>query len=191
MTSPPLQVSDFGGVGQNQSRPMASKNPIGGVQTPLLQPSYSLFSHLSGTLPESGEEEGPSRCSEEIGDERGDRSRMDSFSWLLHLALLDTCITHPNISDKYDNWHCRPIQIGRRWPFCQNIFKKSFVSIWNSQKCYQKLFSDIQNCRRRPFCQKLKHKIKFHMDLKWPEMPSKVNFGHPKWPIDLKWPEMG
>ena len=28
------------------------------------------------------------------------------------------------------------------------------------------------------------------MDLKWPEMPSKVNFGHPKWPIDLKWPEM-
>ena len=28
------------------------------------------------------------------------------------------------------------------------------------------------------------------MDLKWPEMPSKVNFGHPQWPIDLKWPEM-
>ena len=28
------------------------------------------------------------------------------------------------------------------------------------------------------------------MDLKWPEMPSKVNFGHPKWPINLKWPEM-
>ena len=28
------------------------------------------------------------------------------------------------------------------------------------------------------------------MDLKWPEMPSKVNFGHPIWPIDQKWPEM-
>ena len=28
------------------------------------------------------------------------------------------------------------------------------------------------------------------MDLKWPEMPSEVNFGHPKWPINLKWPEM-
>ena len=28
------------------------------------------------------------------------------------------------------------------------------------------------------------------MDLKWPEMPSKVNFGHPKWPIDQKWPEI-
>ena len=28
------------------------------------------------------------------------------------------------------------------------------------------------------------------MDLKWPEMLSKVNFGHPKWPINLKWPEM-
>ena len=28
------------------------------------------------------------------------------------------------------------------------------------------------------------------MDLKWPEMPLKVNFGHPKWRINLKWPEM-
>ena len=25
-------------------------------------------------------------------------------------------------------------------------------------------------------------KKKFSIDLKWPEMPSKVNFGHPKWP---------
>ena len=33
-------------------------------------------------------------------------------------------------------------------------------------------------------------KKKFCMNLKWPEMPSKVNFGHPKWPINLKWPEM-
>ena len=31
---------------------------------------------------------------------------------------------------------------------------------------------------------------KFRMDLKWPEMPSKVNFGHQKWAINLKWPEM-
>ena len=28
------------------------------------------------------------------------------------------------------------------------------------------------------------------MDLKWTEMSSKVNFGHPKWPINLKWPEL-
>ena len=28
------------------------------------------------------------------------------------------------------------------------------------------------------------------MDLKWPEMPSKVNFGHPKWQFDQKWLEM-
>ena len=32
--------------------------------------------------------------------------------------------------------------------------------------------------------------IEWPIDLKWPEMRSKVNFGHPKWPIDLKWPEM-
>ena len=30
----------------------------------------------------------------------------------------------------------------------------------------------------------------FVQNLKWPEMPSKVNFGHPIWPIDQKWPEM-
>ena len=36
---------------------------------------------------------------------------------------------------------------------------------------------------------KLKKK-KFRMNQKWPEMPSNVNFGHPKWPINLKWPEM-
>ena len=27
-----------------------------------------------------------------------------------------------------------------------------------------------------------KKKKKFCIDLKWPEMPSKVSFGHPKWP---------
>ena len=36
----------------------------------------------------------------------------------------------------------------------------------------------------------VKNKKKFRMDLKWPEIASKVNFGHPKWPINLKWPEM-
>ena len=41
---------------------------------------------------------------------------------------------------------------------------------------------DLQNGRRRPFCQKFKKIIKICMDLKWPEMPSKVIFGHPKWP---------
>ena len=40
------------------------------------------------------------------------------------------------------------------------------------------------------FVKNSKNKIKFRMDLKWPEMPSKVNFGHPKLPINLKCPEM-
>ena len=44
---------------------------------------------------------------------------------------------------------------------------------------------------QRPFCQKFKKIVKIRMDLKWPEMSSKVNFGHPKWPIDQKWPENG
>ena len=49
-----------------------------------------------------------------------------------------------------------------------------------------------KNGRRRPFCQKKKKKL--HM--KWPEMRSKVIFGHPKWPPaaflskKMKWPEI-
>ena len=66
---------------------MGSQNPSGGVQPPLLHSASSHFSHLSGLLPESGEEEGPSHCSEGNGDERGDRSRKDSFSGLLQSAL--------------------------------------------------------------------------------------------------------
>ena len=29
---------------------------------------------------------------------------------------------------------------------------------------------------------KISKKFKLRIDLKWPEMRSKVNFGHPKWP---------
>ena len=60
-------------------------------------------------------------------------------------------------------------------------------SIWNGQKCnvvllVWKWISDIQNGRRQPFWQKFPKKIKLRIDLKLPEMRSKVNFGHPKWP---------
>ena len=74
--------------------------------------------------------------------------------------------------------------------FVKKRKEKSFVSIWNGKKCDWKLFSDIQNGRRRPFCQKFQKIIKIRMDLKWPKMPLKVNFWHPIWPIDQKWPEM-
>ena len=72
-----------------------------------------------------------------------------------------------------------------KWPTAAILSKiqkkKSCVSIWNGQKCDRKLISDIQNGRRQPFCQKFPKQIKLHIDLKWPEMRSKVNFGHPKW----------
>ena len=32
------------------------------------------------------------------------------------------------------------------------------------------------------FVKNLPKIFKLHIDLKWPEMRSKVNFGHPKWP---------
>ena len=44
----------------------SEKNPFGGVQPPLLQSASSHFSRLSGLLPESGEEEGPSRAVKEM-----------------------------------------------------------------------------------------------------------------------------
>ena len=55
------------------------------------------------------------------------------------------------------------------------------------------------------FVKKIPPKKNFHIDLKWPEIRSEVNFEHPKLPtaailskfqtkiklrIDLKWPEM-
>ena len=66
----------------------------------------------------------------------------------------------------------------------ESEFRKSkmAVSIWNGQKCDRKWISDIQNDRRKPFCQKFIKKLKLLIDLKWPEMRSKMNFGHPKWP---------
>ena len=77
----------------------------------------------------------------------------------------------PEISD---------IQNSRQQPLCQKCPNKlSCISIWNGQKCHRKWISDIQNGRRQPFCQNLKKKL--HIDLKWPEMGFKVNFGHPKW----------
>ena len=34
---------------------------------------------------------------------------------------LDTCIANPNISDEFDNWHCRPIQNAASGHFVKKI----------------------------------------------------------------------
>ena len=66
-SKPPISVRLFGKMDQNRSKQMGSeKNPFGGVQPPLLQSASSHFSRLSGLLPESGEEEGPSRAVKEM-----------------------------------------------------------------------------------------------------------------------------
>ena len=36
--------------------------------------------------------------------------------------------------------------------------------------------------QQRPFCQKLKQKLKLHIDLKWPEMRSDIQNGR-RWPF--------
>ena len=66
-SKPPISVRLFGRMDQNRSKQMGSeKNPFGGVQPPLLQSASSHFSRLSGLLPESGEEEGPSCAVKEM-----------------------------------------------------------------------------------------------------------------------------
>ena len=56
------------------------------------------------------------------------------------------------------------------------------------EKCKQKLISDFQNGRRRPFWEK-KWNLRFH--LKWREIQTKINFGHPKWPpAAILWKKM-
>ena len=114
-----------------------------------------------------------------------------SARWLLKDLdyVLDTCITHPNISDEFDNWHCRPIQNGRRRPFCKKKSKKKEVA-YRSEMARNAIKRYLRTSKMADAAILSKILIKFRINLKWPEMPSKVNFGHTKWPINLKWPEM-
>ena len=83
---------------------MSSKNPIGWVEPPLLQPSSSHFSHLSGTLSESGEKEGPSRCSEGNVDERGN---------IIDLSALITHIQCPSFKMETNGSVLKALQKGQ------------------------------------------------------------------------------
>ena len=85
-----------------------------------------------------------------------------------------------------------------KWPtaaIMSKISKKIKVA-YRSEMARNAIESDFRTS-------KIKKKIR--IDLKWPEMRSKVNLGHPKWPtaailskssknkklhIDLKWPEI-
>ena len=104
---------------------MGSENPIGGVQPPLLQSASSHFSHISDLLPESGEEEGPSRCSEGNGDERGDQSRKDSFSGLLQSALF-SAESQGNM-EAYNRPLVSVLQDGDQWVTSQSPSKRAMA----------------------------------------------------------------
>ena len=111
---------------------MGSENPIGGVQPPLLQSASSHFSRLSGLLPESGEEEGPSRCSEGDGDERGDRSCKDSFSGLLQSALFSAESPGDMEADNrpLGSEHPHPVSVlqdGDQWVTSQSPSKRAMA----------------------------------------------------------------
>ena len=62
----------------------------------------------------------------------------------------------------------------------ESEFQTSKMADW-SEMARNAIKSDFRTSKMS-FCKKFKNKIKFCIDLKWPEMRSKVNFGHPKWP---------
>ena len=73
------------------------------------------------------------------------------------------------------------IQNGRRQPFCQN-FQKIKVA-YRCEMDRNEIESDFRTSKMAAgsyFVKNVQQKLKLHIDLKWPEMRSKVNFGHPK-----------
>ena len=71
------------------------------------------------------------------------------------------------------------------WP-TTTWYKFSFGQYIYRQVCWERgnihCVRPIQNGHQRPFCKKKLLKKKLRIDLTWPELLSKVNFGHPKWP---------
>ena len=73
------------------------------------------------------------------------------------------------------------VSIGELWS--KVIFGHPNWSIWNGQKCVRKLFLDIQTDQSEMSRIAIESEFltsKWLIDLKWPEMPSKVIFEHPK-----------
>ena len=64
----------------------------------------------------------------------------------------------------------------------QNAIEQTSKMADQSEMARNAIQSDFQTSKMAA------EKKKFCIDLKWPELRSKVNFGNPKWPIDLKWP---
>ena len=64
------------------------------------------------------------------------------------------------------------------------LFFLSSVSIWNGQKCDRNWIS----IAFLAILSNISTKTNFRIYLKWPEMRSKVIFGHPKWlPVAILW----
>ena len=71
-----------------------------------------------------------------------------------------------------------------KWPNIENEFRTSKMAD-QSEMATNAIQSDFQASKMA--AGKKKYQLNFGnpkwpIDLKWPEMQSKVNFGHPKWP---------
>ena len=66
--------------------------------------------------------------------------------------------------------------------FVKNFQKKKEV-VYRSEMARNSIESEFQISKMADGSQyvKIKKNLKLHIDLKWPEMRSKVNFGHSKW----------
>ena len=68
-------------------------------------------------------------------------------------------------------------------PFCQQFKKK--LNLYRSEIARNSIESEFRTSKMADgshYVKNFQKKEKFHIDLKWPEMRSKVNFGHPKFP---------
>ena len=98
-------------------------------------------------------------------------------------------------------WHCSLIQNGRRRPFCQQKIQK-LSSVYGSEMARNAIKSEFRTSKMADRSEMARNAIgsefrtskmgagghfvnlkkNVHVDIKWPEMRSKVNFWLSKWP---------
>ena len=75
-----------------------------------------------------------------------------------------------------------------KWPmaaillkFKKNTYRFEMASNVIESEFRTSKMADCSHFVKQNYIKNFKTKLMLHIDLKWPEMPSKVNFGHPKW----------
>ena len=70
-----------------------------------------------------------------------------------------------------------------KWPTAAILSKisKKIKVVYRSEMAIESEFRTSIMADGSHYVKNFQKNFKLHIDLKWPEMRSKVNFGHPKW----------